>query len=80
MAKKITILGWKITIEREGEKQKKATQAKVNATMQKIEQGLKTLKEKNIKYSEYQLQKETKLSINTIKKYRTYIHKLRNTI
>ena len=73
---KFKLFGYKITIEKEGEKQKKATQAKVNTTMKKIEQGLKNLQEKNIKYSEYQLQKETKLSINTIKKYRSYISEL----
>ena len=73
---KFKLFGYKITIEKEGEKQKKATQAKVNATMQKIRQGLENLQEKNIKYSEYKLQKETKLSINTIKKYRSYISEL----
>ncbi len=77
---KIKLFSYKITIEKEGEKQKKATQAKVNATMQKIKQGLENLQEKNIKYSEYKLQKETKLSINTIKKYRSYIQDLQKQI
>jgi len=77
---KLRLFGYKITIEKEGEKQKKAVKAKVNATMEKIEQGLKTLQEKNIKYSEYKLQKITGLSINTIKKYRSYIAKLQNNV
>jgi len=80
MAKKITILGWKITIEREGEKQKKAVQAKINTSLKKIEQGLKRIKEKNIKYTEYALQKETNLSINTIKKYRKEIEKIKKIL
>lgn len=77
---KLKFFGYKITIEKEGEKQKKATQAKVNATMQKIKQGLETLKKENVKYSEYKLQKITGLSINTIKKYRSYIQDLQKQI
>ena len=75
---KFKFFGYKITIEKEGEKQKKATQAKISTTMKKIERGIKNLQKKNVKYSEYKLQKETGLSINTIKKYRSYIQTLQS--
>ncbi len=70
---KIKLFGYKITIEKEGEKQKKAVQAKINTSLRKIEIGLQNIKKKNIKYSEYVLQKESNVSINTIKKYRNKI-------
>lgn len=74
---KIKLFGYKITIEKEGEKQKKATQAKINTSLIKIKTGLQNIKEKNIKFSEYALQKESKVSINTIKKYRDKIEAYR---
>jgi len=38
------------------------------------------MNENEVKYSEYALQKESGVSINTIKKYRSEIEKTRKTI
>jgi len=73
---KFTIFYYKITIEKKNEKQQRAAKAKTKTTLQKIRTGLKSLKTREAKYSEYALQKETGLSINTIKKYRSEIEKI----
>ncbi len=76
--KKFKIFGYKITIEKEGEKQQKATQAKINTSLKKIQEALEIIDKKQIKYSEYQLQKMSGVSINTIKKYRAEIDSMRS--
>ena len=76
--KKIKIFGYVITIEREGEKQRKAVKAKVNTSLKKITEALEKMEAKQVKYSEYALQKESGVSINTIKKYRTEIDTIRS--
>lgn len=76
--KKIRIFGYIITIEKEGEKQQKAAQAKVNTSLKKITEALQRMEAKQIKYSEYALQKESGVSINTIKKYRDEIDSIRS--
>jgi len=75
---KFKIFGYKITIEREGEKQQKAVQTKINTSLKKINDALLIMEKKQIKYSEYALQKESGVSINTIKKYRTQIDSIRS--
>jgi len=52
-------------------------ESKRKKTMEKIEKGLKIMKENNMKYSEYRLRKVSGVSINTIKKYRDFIKKWR---
>ena len=74
---KFKIFSYKITIEKELEKQQKATQAKINTSLKKIEEAIKKMNKKQMKYSEYALQKESKVSINTIKKYRKEIDIMR---
>lgn len=76
--KKIRIFGYIITIEREGEKQRKAVQAKINTSLKKITEALERMESKQVKYSEYALQKESGVSINTIKKYRAEIDIIRS--
>ena len=55
----------------------KATAAKVNTSLKKIEKGLISMNEMNVKYSEYTLQKHSGVSINTVKKYRDEIEKMK---
>ena len=75
--KKIKLFGYIITIEKEGEKQRKAVQAKINTSIKKITKAIEKMEAKQMKYSEYALQKESGVSINTIKKYRTEIDIIR---
>ena len=77
---KIQILGYEITISKVNELQKKASAAKSNTALKKIEKALISMNEKEVKYSEYALQKESRVSINTIKKYRSEIEKIRENI
>lgn len=55
----------------------KASAAKVNTSLKKIEKALKSMREKEVEYTEYALQKESGVSINTIKKYRDDIEKMK---
>ncbi len=75
---KLKIFGYKITIEKEGEKQERATEAKIATSLFKITEALKRMESKQEKYSEYALQKESGVSINTIKKYRAEIDTIRS--
>ena len=77
---KIQILGYEITISKVNELQKMASAAKSNTALKKIEKALISMNEKEVKYSEYALQKESCVSINTIKKYRSEIEKIRKNI
>jgi len=70
---KIKILGYEITISKVNELQNMAG-------LKKIEKALISINENKVKYSEYALQKESGVSINTIKKYRSEIEKMRKTI
>ena len=77
---KIQILGYEITISKVNELQKKASAAKSSTALKKIENALISMNENEVKYSEYALQKESGVSINTIKKYRFEIEKIRKII
>jgi hypothetical protein len=74
---KIKILGYEITISKFNELQKMASASKLNTALKKIEKALISMNENEVKYSEYALQKESKVSINTIKKYRSEIEQIR---
>ena len=77
---KIQILGYEITISKVNELQKMASAVKSNTALKKIEKALISINENEVKYSEYALQKESGVSINTIKKYRSEIEKIRKNI
>ena len=51
----------------------RGAQAKRDRSKEKIDEALQEIREKQLKYSEYRVQKISGLSINTIKKYREYI-------
>ena len=74
---KFKIFNYEITISKVNELQKKGNAAKRNKSVDKIKKALSDMDYKQIKYSEYALQKESGLSINTIKKYRSVIEDLR---
>ena len=77
---KIKIFSYEITISKVNELQKIAGAVKSNTALKKIERALISMNENNVKYSEYALQKESCVSINTIKKYRSEIEKMRKNI
>jgi len=77
---KIQILGYEVTISKVNELQKMASAAKSNTALKKIEKALISMNESAVKYSEYALQKESGVSINTIKKYRSEIEKIKKNI
>jgi hypothetical protein len=77
---KITLGNIQIEIKKKNALSIQGAQAKKKKSLEKIENGLKTIKEKNYKYSEYRLKKVTGLSINTIKKYRNEIAELRKKL
>ncbi len=52
-------------------------EAKRKKSIKKIEKALEIMKNSKYKYSEYKIKKISGLSINTIKKYRSYIKKWR---
>ena len=52
-------------------------EAKTNQSWEKIKDGLDQIEARQIKYSEYRLQKVSGVSINTIKKYRYKISQYR---
>jgi len=53
-------------------------QTKINTSLKKITEALEKMEAKQVKYSEYALQKESGVSINTIKKYRAEIDTIRS--
>jgi len=77
---KLQIFGYDIVISKANELQKKASAAKSNTSLKKIENALISMNENELKYSEYLLQKESGVSINTIKKYRFEIEEIKKNI
>jgi len=77
---KIRILGYEISISKVNELQKIASAAKSNTVLKKIEDALIFMNKNKIKYTEYALQRNSNVSINTIKKYRLEIDKIRMKI
>lgn len=75
---KINVFGIEISIGKTKTNLSKiGAKAKTEAVKKRIREALFELHKQGIPYSEYQLQKQSKLSINTIKKYRDYIQKER---
>ena len=77
---KLNILGNKIIITTGKQLNKLGTEAKRKKTLEKLERALKIMKNSRYKFSEYRLQKISKLSINTIKRYRKEINDIREKI
>ena len=77
---KLNLFGNKITIISGKKLNKLGTEAKRKKTLQKLEESLKIMKNSRYKFSEYRLQKISKLSINTIKRYRPEINEIRKKI
>ena len=69
---KFKIFGFTISNESENQTEK-ANQSKINTTKEKLINALQEIENKQLKYSEYRLQKVSGLGINTIKKYREFI-------
>ncbi len=75
---KFKIFGKIIEIKaKEKELYEYGAEAKKKQSIKKIEEALEIMKNSKYKYSEYRLKKISGLSINTIKKYRSYIKKWR---
>jgi len=64
---------------KEKEAPKKALKALMSNTQKKIQKALISMIENEVKYSEYALQKESGVSINTIKKYRKEIEQYKKS-
>ena len=77
---RLEFLGYIIEIKKKDEAEpeqqelsERGAQAKRDRSKEKIDEALQEIREKQLKYSEYRVQKISGLSINTIKKYREYI-------
>jgi hypothetical protein len=71
---KINIFGIKISIgKNKPELSEIGAKAKTEAVKKRICEALSAMEKQGISYTEYQLQKQSRLSINTIKKYRDFI-------
>jgi hypothetical protein len=77
---KLNLFGNKIVIINGKKLSKSGANAKKQKTIKKLKEALEVMKNSHYKYSEYRLQKISKLSINTIKKYRPEIEKIRKDI
>jgi len=77
---KLTFIGKEIIIQEKGKLNKLGVKAKKEKVLKKLKENLEIMKNSNYKYSEYRLQKISKLSINTIKKYRSEIEKIKKEI
>jgi hypothetical protein len=65
-----------ITISNEDDNMKLSStgaSANIDKSKQKISQALQEIENKQLKFSEYRLQKISGVSLNTIKKYREFI-------
>lgn len=71
---KIKMFGFEFSIGKEKPKlQELGAKSKTEAVKKRICEALSAMEKQGVSYSEYQLQKQSKLSINTIKKYRDFI-------
>ncbi len=77
---KLNLFGNKITIISGKQLNKLGVEAKRKKTLQKLKDSLQVMKNSKYKFSEYRLKKISELSINTIKKYRPEIQKIREEI
>jgi len=75
---KITLFGYEFIVQKVHTLQQMASKKKVSTSLKKITDALKRMDAAQAKYSEYALQKESGVSINTIKKYRSEIDTIRS--
>lgn len=72
------LFGYEFSLHKEKKKlQALGAEAKTAQSWQKIQEGLEQIDKQQLDYSEYRLQQVSKVSINTIKKYRHKIAKHR---
>lgn len=76
---KLKIFGFTITNE-ENKLALNGARAKTDTTKEKLISALQEIENKQLKYSEYKLQKISGVSINTIKKYREFIEEQRELV
>jgi len=78
---KFNIFGYEFTLIPASETlQAQGARTKKKQSWEKIKNTLDEMEKRHAIYSEYQLQKESGLSINTIKKYRSQIAEYREKI
>lgn len=78
---KFNIFGYEFTLIPESETlQAQGARTKKKQSWEKIKDTLDNMEKRHMIYNEYQLQKESVLSINTIKKYRSEIEEYREKI
>ncbi len=78
---KFNIFGYKFTLIPESETlQAQGARTKKKQSWEKIKEALVHMERRHASYSEYQLQQQSGLSINTIKKYRSEIEEYRKQI
>mgnify|MGYP007006691206 CR=1 FL=1 len=79
---KFQIFGFTISNEDEKKMDLSSTGAiaNIDKSKAKISMAIQEIEDKQIKYSEYRLQKITGISLNTIKKYREFIEAERERI
>lgn len=78
---KFNIFGYELTLIPQSETlQAQGARTKKKQSWEKIKDTLDDMEKRHVIYSEYQLQKESGLSINTIKKYRSQIAEYREKI
>lgn len=71
---KINILGIEISIGKSKTNLSEiGAKSKTETVKKRICEALSAMEKQGVSYSEYQLQKQSRLSINTIKKYRDFI-------
>lgn len=72
------LFGYEFSLHKEKKKLHAiGAEAKTVQAWQKIQEGLEQIDKQQLDYSEYRLQQVSKVSINTIKKYRHKIAKYR---
>ena len=75
---KVSLFGVEIEIKKKEEPlYKKGAEAKKKQSWEKIEKALEEIEKKQKSFSEYQIQKLSGVSINTVKKYREKIKEWR---
>jgi hypothetical protein len=78
---KLNIFGYEFTLIPESETlQAQGARTKKKQSWKKIKKVLDDMERRHVKYSEYQLQQQSGLSINTVKKYRGEIEEYREKI
>ena len=75
---KLNLFGYEINLKKQGEKlEVQGAKARKNTAWNSIKTALDSMEKNQTKYSEYRLQKISKVSLNTIKKNRDLIAEYR---